>query len=209
MWFKKRIFAAALTGVAVLVAAAGAMLAEDDRAAGSEFSAFMAGGPGGRYENFNVVVDISSRKLYARSGDEVLHAYDVAVGQSKHPTPQGGFSVQRIVWNPRWVPPDARWARKRHPEPPGDPDNPMGRVKIFFLPPDYYVHGTNEEDSLGQAESHGCIRMRNGEAIALARMIMANGGEAREPSWFRRVLNRMTHTQEVGLSRPVPFLVRG
>lgn len=30
-----------------------------------------------------------------------------------------------------------------------------------------YIHGTNEEGRIGQAVSHGCIRMRNDDVIAL------------------------------------------
>ncbi|HXA08405.1 MAG TPA: L,D-transpeptidase [Chthoniobacterales bacterium] len=30
-----------------------------------------------------------------------------------------------------------------------------------------YVHGTNHEDEIGQPASHGCIRMRNADLIAL------------------------------------------
>jgi len=157
---------------------------------------------------FSITVDLSDRRLYVMRGGEVEREYRVAVGQPSHPTPTGSFSVRRLIWNPRWVPPDADWARDERPREPGDPRNPMGRVKIYFQSPDYYVHGTRETDSLGEAESHGCIRMRNPEVIELARMVMENGGEARSPGWFRRVINRVRHTQEVRLSRPVPLRVR-
>ena len=157
---------------------------------------------------FSVTVDLSDRMLYVLRGDEVVREYRVAIGQSEHPTPTGSFNVRRLIWNPRWVPPDAAWARNRRPREPGDPRNPMGRVKIFFRAPDYYIHGTHEEDSLGQAESHGCIRMRNADVIELARMVMENGGEPRSPGWFQRVINRVRHTQDVRLSQPVPLSVR-
>jgi murein L,D-transpeptidase YcbB/YkuD len=81
-------------------------------------------------------------------------------------------------------------------------------VKIFFQPPDYYIHGTRETDSLGQAESHGCIRMRNADVIALARMVMQNGGAPRSAGWFTRVINRIRSTQDVRLSEPVLVQIR-
>jgi lipoprotein-anchoring transpeptidase ErfK/SrfK len=154
-------------------------------------------------EGFHLVVDLSERRLYVRNGDDVVDSYPVAVGKPQHPTPAGTFRIRRLVWNPRWVPPDATWARDKRPRAPGDPRNPMGRVKIFFQSPDYYIHGTREVDSLGEAESHGCVRMRNSDVIALARRVMANGGAARDPGWFRRVLGRVTSTREVSLSDPV------
>jgi lipoprotein-anchoring transpeptidase ErfK/SrfK len=158
--------------------------------------------------SFGLTVDLSERMLYVLRGDEVVKEYPVAIGKPAHPTPRGEFSVGRIIWNPRWVPPTARWARGKRPREAGDPRNPMGRVKMFFRQPDYYIHGTNDEDSLGEAESHGCIRMRNDDIIELARMVMENGGERREPGWFQRVINRVRHTQDVRLSKPVTFKVR-
>ncbi|HEX8829950.1 MAG TPA: L,D-transpeptidase [Longimicrobium sp.] len=158
--------------------------------------------------DFAITIDLSDRKLYVMDGEEVVESYSVAVGKPQHPTPRGNFATRRIVWNPRWVPPNERWARDKAPRAPGDPRNPMGRVKIFFSDPDYYIHGTRDVDSLGEAESHGCVRMRNSEVIALAKMVMEHGGARRDPGWFRRVLNRVTRTQEVRLSNAVPVRVR-
>src|SRR5215217_5926918 len=136
-------------------------------------------------------VDVSERKLYVREGGDVVRTYPVAVGRPGNPTPRGRFRIRHIIWNPRWVPPDADWAKGKKPRAPGDPQNPMGRVKMFFQEPDLYIHGTREVDSLGQAESHGCIRMRNSDVIALAQTVMEHGGARRDPSWFRRVRNRV------------------
>ena len=156
-----------------------------------------------RGESFYLSVDLSERTLYVMEGGERVGSYPVAVGQPRHPTPTGQYRIRHLVWNPRWVPPDARWARGRRPREAGDPRNPMGRVKLFFKDPDLYIHGTHEVDSLGSAESHGCLRMRNSDVIALARQVMAHGGAPREASWFHRVLNGVTRTREVGLSDPI------
>lgn len=157
---------------------------------------------------FALVVDVSDRTLYVMQGGEVQREFRVAVGQRSHPTPRGSFRVSRVIWNPGWVPPDAAWAKGKKAREPGDPRNPMGRVKIFFRAPDYYIHGTHDEDSLGRAESRGCIRMRNSDVIALARLVMENGGERRPPNWFQRAINRVRDTQDVRLSRSVPLRVR-
>jgi len=164
-----------------------------------------ADGAGG---DVRIVVDLSDRQLHVMRGEEVVRSYTVAVGKPEHPTPKGSFSARRLVWNPSWVPPDAKWARGKRARAPGDPKNPMGRVKIFFKEPDYYIHGTHQEDSLGQAESHGCVRMRNDDVVDLAKTVMDAGGAAREPVWYRQVLNRVTRTQEVRLTKPVPITVQ-
>jgi lipoprotein-anchoring transpeptidase ErfK/SrfK len=153
-------------------------------------------------------VSLSERMLTVRAGDEVLGSYPVAVGKSKHPTPTGTFHIRRVIWNPSWTPPNAAWARGKKAKKPGDPKNPMGRVKIFFAEPDYFIHGTDQEESIGEAASHGCIRMRNEDVIALARLVMEHGGEARPASWFESIIDRRTVMHEVQLSSPVAVRVR-
>jgi lipoprotein-anchoring transpeptidase ErfK/SrfK len=154
-------------------------------------------------------VDLSARRLSVIEGGEVVETYPVAIGKPSYPTPKGSFSIRRIIWNPRWVPPDSEWAKKKKPAGPGDPNNPMGKVKIFFSEPDYYIHGTRLVDSLGEAESHGCLRMRNSDVVALAQRVMAAGGTPVSQSWVRRVLNRIRSTREVRLSHPVSIAITG
>lgn len=153
-------------------------------------------------------VDLSERRLYVIEGGDITDSYPVAVGKPSYPTPRGTYNIRRIIWNPRWVPPDSKWAKKKTPKGPGEPGNPMGRVKIFFSEPDYYIHGTREVDSLGEAESHGCIRMRNSEVIALAKRVMAAGGKPVQQSFVRRVINRVRNTHEVRLSHPVSIQIK-
>jgi len=153
-------------------------------------------------------VDLSERRLYVIDNGEVASSYPVAIGKPSYPTPKGTFRIRRIVWNPRWVPPDSKWARNKTAKGPGEPGNPMGRVKIFFSEPDYYIHGTREIDSLGEAESHGCLRMRNADVISVAKQVMAAGGKPAEPSFVRRVINRVRSTSEVRLSSPVQIEIK-
>lgn len=120
-------------------------------------------------------VDLSERTLKVIEGGDVVRTYGVAVGSRKHPTPTGSFRTGRIDWNPRWIPPLSEWARKLRPRAPGDPRNPMQGVKIYFREPAYFIHGTNDPESIGTAASHGCIRMRVKEARSLARTISKHG----------------------------------
>jgi lipoprotein-anchoring transpeptidase ErfK/SrfK len=159
--------------------------------------------------SLSIHVDLSARTLTVLRDGEEVQSYPVAVGQPKHPTPTGRFSIRHVVWNPKWVPPDAGWAKGKKATAPGDPKNPMGRVKLFFKEPDLYIHGTRDLDSLGEAESHGCVRMRNVDAIEVAKLVMAAGGKPQDPSWFRRVLDHFTSTREVYLSNPVPVEITG
>jgi lipoprotein-anchoring transpeptidase ErfK/SrfK len=153
-------------------------------------------------------IDISERKLHVEKNGESVATYGIAVGTGNHPTPQGSFSIRRMVWNPRWVPPDSEWARDEKPRGPGDPKNPMGRVKIFFREPTYYIHGTNAEGSIGRAASHGCVRMRNADAIELARTLIDQAGAPIEPGLIQRLINHVRQTREVRLSNVIPLQIQ-
>jgi hypothetical protein len=48
---------------------------------------------------------------------------------------------------------------------------------LHFKEPDYYIHGTDDDDSFGEAESHGCIRMHEEDVTELARLVMEHGGK--------------------------------
>jgi lipoprotein-anchoring transpeptidase ErfK/SrfK len=140
----------------------------------------------------NLAVSTKKNVLELRVGNKVIHRYEVSVGKKAHPTPQGAYAVNHIVWNPSWVPPKETWAKGKKPAAPGSDKNPMKVVKIFFKEPDYYIHGTGDEDALGGAASHGCIRMSQRDAFALGRYLMDHGGAAHDDTWYSKVFNRGT-----------------
>ena len=144
--------------------------------------------------------------LVVRIGGVDVKKYDIAVGSKKHPTPMGYFTVRRIVWNPAWNPPDKPWAKGKSATPPGHPKNPMKVVKIFFQEPDYYIHGTDDEDSIGEAASHGCLRMRVADAYDLARFLMTHAGAEKPDEWFDQVTGLGTPA-DVHLPQGVPFAI--
>lgn len=123
-----------------------------------------------------LAVDVSERELTVFEGDRVIRRYGVAVGRPSNPTPRGYFRTGQIVWNPSWTPPPSRWARGKRYQPPNAPSNPMQAVKIYFKAPWYYIHGTNDPGSIGEAASRGCIRMNPTDARALARIVTRAGG---------------------------------
>lgn len=156
---------------------------------------------------FRLEVDVSERELVAYLSGEEMERFKVAVGKSDYPTPKGSFEIRRLVWNPGWVPPNSKWARGKSATPPGHPDNPMKKVKMFFKEPDYYIHGTADEHSLGKAASHGCIRMSEEEVTRLAKVVMERGGKPMPEPWYRRVFRSRSQTV-VRLSEPVTIVIQ-
>jgi lipoprotein-anchoring transpeptidase ErfK/SrfK len=144
--------------------------------------------------------------LVVRIGPNDVKKFNVAVGTKAHPTPTGRFTVKHLIWNPAWVPPDAGWAKGKQPAKPGDPKNPMRAVKIFFQEPDYYIHGTDNEESIGYAASHGCIRMQEADAVELARYLMEHAGVHHNDDWYSNVVASGKPT-DVQLPAAVPMVI--
>ncbi len=181
-----------LSGALGIVAFSGTMDLEDERPSS---------------ETLRLVVDLSDRTLSVIEEGVVTETHPVTVGSSEHPTPPGSYRIDWLVWNPSWNPPNSDWAQGKKPQGPGW-NNPMGRVKMFFKAPAYYVHGTRTVQELGEAASHGCVRMSNYNVLQVAQVVMEHGGEPRPPNWFKRVINLVTDTREVRLSRPVPVEIQ-
>jgi lipoprotein-anchoring transpeptidase ErfK/SrfK len=155
-----------------------------------------------------VEVDLATRKLSVYRSGTVAATYDVAVGTAEWPTKPGSWTITQVVWNPEWVPPkDESWAKDEKPSEPGARDNPLGQVQLVYDPP-RTIHGTNEPASIGKAASHGSIRMRNEDAVALAQLVMDAGGAQKDSAWVAGVRRKRTTKEVVDLPTPVPIVVR-
>jgi lipoprotein-anchoring transpeptidase ErfK/SrfK len=155
-----------------------------------------------------VEVSISARQVSLYRGGERVATYRIAVGTAEWPTRTGEWHIYQIDFNPDWNPPqDESWSADRETKAPGDPDNPMGRVRMRYDPP-RSIHGTDDTESIGRAASHGSIRIRNEDGIELARMLMEASGDGRPSDWFDRVLENETEMVTVELSNPIPIRVR-
>jgi len=155
--------------------------------------------------DLHIVVNLPAYRLDALAGDSMIRTMRVAVGMPRYPTPRGEFEITSIEWNPRWVPPSSPWAAKEQPMEPG-PNNPMGRVKLNFRPL-YFLHGTPFGQSIGSAASHGCIRLRNEDAIALALLVQRFGARRLTPEGSEALaLDPGSHT--VVLDVPVAITLR-
>jgi L,D-transpeptidase ErfK/SrfK len=152
-------------------------------------------------------VNLAARELYVYRGGQRTDTHPVAVGTTEWPTRTGEWTIDEVVFNPRWVPPDEEWAEDEDEIEPGDPENPLGTVQLVYDRP-RSIHGTNEPDLIGQAVSHGSIRMRNEAAMQLARQVMEAGGAQGGEEAIRRAEQNRSSEQTVRLSRGIPISVR-
>lgn len=123
-------------------------------------------------EPLHLVVNIPAFRLDVYENGSLQTSYPVTVGQPREPTPRGHYRLQKVVWNPWWHPPYNRRPKDKV-TPPG-PKNPMGKVKLYFADL-YYLHGTPKEHEIGTPASRGCVRLRNEDAIALAKLVHRYG----------------------------------
>ncbi len=141
-------------------------------------------------------LNIPALKLEVWEGGEKLATYPIAVGMPGFDTPTGNYTISHAEWNPWWHPPTHReWARNEKPVPPGA-NNPMGRVKLFFMPM-YFIHGTPEGASIGTPASHGCVRMLNDDVIELSRLLHELAAPQVTPEQLDRLARPSSNTQRV------------
>lgn len=151
-------------------------------------------------------VNVAERELYVYRGDERIATHPVAVGTREWPTRTGEWTINQVIWNPEWIPPEEEWAEKEEKKEAGDPENPLGRAQLVYDAP-RSIHGTNEPESLGKAASHGSLRVSNDVAMRLARMAMEAGGAGKDEAWYSRVRENRKERVEVVLPNPIPIRV--
>ncbi len=154
-----------------------------------------------------VDLNIPALKLTVYEGDQVVETYPIAVGMPEFATPTGSFQITHAEWNPWWHPPTHReWARNEQVTPPG-PNNPMGRVKLFFLPL-YFIHGTPDGESIGTPASHGCVRMLNTDVIELARTLHERAAPQLSERELEALAARPGATRRVNFETAVDVTIR-
>ncbi len=110
---------------------------------------------------FDVRVSKSTHTLYLLQNGKVVKTYTVGLGSQESPTPTGEWVVQNKLTNPVWYSPQGRI-------PYGDPRNVLGSRWIGFNGR-YGIHGTRQQDenTIGQSISNGCVRLRDADVQEL------------------------------------------
>ncbi len=130
-------------------------------------------------------ISVPEQRLELVSGEEVLASYPVSTSrfglgseEGSMKTPLGKFKIGEKIGGE--FPPGTVF-RSRLPLGPEEvvqPDDDLVVSRILWLDGleehnantrdrFIYIHGTNHEEQIGQPASHGCIRMKNEDLIAL------------------------------------------
>jgi lipoprotein-anchoring transpeptidase ErfK/SrfK len=112
-----------------------------------------------------IVVVLHERHVYLYKNAKRQRRYSCAIGMPAHPTPKGLFKVIAKSKHPSWHNPGSAWAK-------GMPSvigpgyyNPLGLRALYLNAPGIRIHGTSKTYSMGQAASHGCIRLTNHNVV--------------------------------------------
>ena len=122
-------------------------------------------------DNYELMLNVAAKKLVLYTNGEATKEYPVGVGTSLTPTPLGDFKIIRRIYNPAWVNP----YRQSKVVAPGA-QNPIGQYWLGFAmnkkTQEYGLHGTSNLSSIGQASTHGCIRLHPDDIKELFNLVM-------------------------------------
>jgi lipoprotein-anchoring transpeptidase ErfK/SrfK len=121
-------------------------------------------------DEINILLKVGERRAYIYRGQTLLRKIRVAVGKKGWETPTGDWKVQLMKKNPGWLS-----FKTGEAFPPGK-DNPLGERWIGFWYDEKTgdqigFHGTSNLKSIGQAASHGCVRMSNKDVKLLYKLV--------------------------------------
>jgi lipoprotein-anchoring transpeptidase ErfK/SrfK len=108
------------------------------------------------------------------SGAIVYH-FPTTLGSMYDPSPDGDWKVTGVQYDPpfRYDPtlfsdvPDSKPKAKL---PPG-PNSPVGVVWVQLSRNHVGIHGTADPELVGYAQSHGCVRLTNWDALKVASLV--------------------------------------
>ena len=122
-----------------------------------------------------VVVDKSDRVLQVYKGDQLIAQFPATMGSGHDPLPLGTWKITTHAYLPPFhFQPDLFWdvsdAKDEQRLPPG-PNGPVGVAWLDLTKEHYGIHGTGAPETIGRAESHGCIRLSNWDVARLSLMV--------------------------------------
>jgi lipoprotein-anchoring transpeptidase ErfK/SrfK len=109
------------------------------------------------------------------ASEHIVFYAPVTTGSRHDPLPIGNWKVNGVQHNPVFrYNPRLFWnadPKDTKATIPAGPNNPVGLVWIDISKEHYGLHGTPEPSTIGRAESHGCVRLTNWDALRLARLV--------------------------------------
>ncbi len=126
-----------------------------------------------KYPPGTIVINTAERRLYLVQPGGMALRYGIGVGKVGFQW-KGMHKITAKKEFPGWTPPPEMRARQKglpaHMKG-GDPDNPLGTHALYLGSTLYRIHGSSDPDSVGEAESSGCFRLRNVDVADLYKRV--------------------------------------
>lgn len=106
-----------------------------------------------------ILVRRADRRLMLYDNGSLEKTYPVAIGTPGFPTPRGTWKIVQKRYLPTWGNPGSDWAKDMPKTIPPGPNNPLGTRALNLNASGIRIHGTSNDASIGDAASHGCVRM--------------------------------------------------
>ena len=122
---------------------------------------------------------ISKKGFWTQALDargNIIYHFKSTLGAGYDPSPTGDFKVTYVSFDPAF-----RYQPKLFAEVPDDqpqallppgPNSPVGVVWMSLSKPHYGIHGTSSPQTIGYANSHGCVRLTNWDALRLSYILL-------------------------------------
>jgi lipoprotein-anchoring transpeptidase ErfK/SrfK len=125
-----------------------------------------------------IVVSGSGNYLQALDAEgRILYHFAATLGSTVDPSPQGRFTITSVHPNPWWHYQPRLLAHVANDRPnamiPPGPNNAVGLVWMSLSAPHYGIHGTRSPETIGYAQSAGCVRLTNWDAVFLGQRVVA------------------------------------
>ncbi len=122
-----------------------------------------------------IVVSKSGKTLKAYQGDKLIGLFTVSSGSAEFPLPLGEWDILGEAYNPPYSydpkvlgNDDAKGETYTLP---AGPNSPVGVIWIDLSKEHYGIHGTPDPETIGRAQSSGCVRLTNWDAARLSQMV--------------------------------------
>lgn len=109
---------------------------------------------------------------FDEAGD-MIATFPATVGSTRFPSPSGSMEVTAIAPEPNYTFKGDRqnWGPGGTYILPAGPNNPVGGTWIDLTKEGYGIHGSPDPNLIAKTGSHGCVRLTNWNAAALARAV--------------------------------------
>lgn len=122
-----------------------------------------------------IVIDKSRGELFAYDENKkLILAYPATIGSSDTPSPSGTMKVNGSKADPEYAYDPKNFVQGKNKKKltlPAGPNGPVGNMWIDLSKPTYGIHGTPEPSEIDKTASHGCVRLTNWDAQALAKLV--------------------------------------